>query len=267
MVRKNLITLVLVCGVSLSGCTVFKDIVPSEKLTPTELRCEYAKNPLGVDVANPRLFWKLESAMRSQRQSAFQILVASSFDNLAQDKGDLWDSGKVESDETIHIPYKGLPLKSSQQVFWKVRVWDKDGSVCPWSESATWTMGILNEADWKARWIGAEAESQTLTLRREFMVKAGLKRAVAHVCGLGHYEMSLNGEKAGNDLLSPGWSKYNKTCLYDTHELTPLLREGRNAVGLLLDNGMYNVKGGRYVKFKGSFGPLKAICQVRLEYG
>ena len=159
MVRKNLITLVLVCGVSLSGCTVFKDIVPSEKLTPTELRCEYAKNPLGVDVAGPRLFWKLESDVRSQRQSAFQILVASSLKNLAQDKGDLWNSGKVESDQTIHISYKGLPLKSSQQVFWKVRLWDKDGKVSSWSRPATWTMGILSEADWKARWIGAEAES------------------------------------------------------------------------------------------------------------
>lgn len=266
MIKKYLIIVVLACGVSLSGCTILENTASSEKLTPTELRCEYALDPLGVDVTNPRLFWKLESTLRSQRQSAYQILVASSLKNLTQDEGDLWDSGRIESDRTIHISYNGLALKSSQQVFWKVRAWDKAGNVSDWSRPATWTMGILNEADWKARWIDAEDESQTLMLRREFSVKAGLKRAIVHVCGLGQYEMSLNGEKVGDDLLSPGWSKYNKTCLYDTRELTPLLQEGDNAVGLLLGNGMYNVKGGRYVKFKGTFGPLKAICQIRLEY-
>jgi alpha-L-rhamnosidase len=266
MTKKYLMTVILVCGVSLSGCSVLENEASSEKLIPTELRCEYARDPLGVDAANPRLFWKLESSIRSQRQSAYQIIVASSSKNLAQDKGDLWDSGRVVSDQTIHIYYKGLALESSQQVFWKVCVWDKDGNVSNWSRPATWTMGILDEAGWKARWIGDENESPTLILRREFTVKGGLKRAIAHVCGLGHYEMSLNGEKVGDDFLSPGWSKYNKTCLYDTREITPLLKEGDNAVGLLLDNGMYNVKGGRYVKFKGTFGPLKAICQIRLEY-
>jgi alpha-L-rhamnosidase len=266
MIKKNLVTVILTCGAVFSGCTFYENVASSENLLPTDLRCEYARDPLGVDVANPRLFWKLKSHERSQRQSAYQILVGSSLKNLTEDNGNLWDSGKIVSDKTIHIFYEGLPLNSSQQVFWKVRLWDKDDNVSDWSRPATWTMGILNEADWKARWIGAENESQTLMLRREFSVKAGLERAIAHVCGLGHYEMSLNGEKVGDDLLSPGWTKYNKTCLYDTRELTPLLKEGQNAVGLLLGNGMYNVKGGRYVKFKGSFGPLKAICQIRLEY-
>ncbi|MBN2183541.1 MAG: glycoside hydrolase family 78 protein [Sedimentisphaerales bacterium] len=266
MIKKHIVTIILACGLILSGCATFENIVLSGKLTPTELRCEYTRDPLGIDAANPRLFWKLESNLRSQKQSAYQILVASSLKNMEQDKGDLWNSGKVESDRTIQIPYEGVSLESSQQVFWKVRVWDKDGGVSSWSKPATWTMGILNEDEWKARWIGAEQESQTIMLRHEFTVKAGLKRAVAHVCGLGHYEISVNGEKVGDDILSPGWTKYNKTCLYDTRELTPLLKEGDNAVGLLLGNGMYNVKGGRYVKFKGSYGPIKAICQIRLEY-
>jgi alpha-L-rhamnosidase len=137
MTKKYLITAILVCGVSLSGCAVLENIASSDKLTPAELRCEYARDPLGVDVTKPRLFWKLESAVRSQRQSAYQILVGSSLKNLNQDEGDLWDSGKVESDRTIHISYNGLALESSQQVFWKVRVWDKDGGVCPWSRPAT----------------------------------------------------------------------------------------------------------------------------------
>ncbi len=235
-------------------------------LVPVRLRCEYAQNPLGVDMPNPRLFWQVESIARNQRQTAFQILVASSAEALADDRGDLWDSGKTISDATTHVRYQGKALESSQPVFWKVRVWDKDGLASAWSEPATWAMGVLSDDDWQARWIGAATTSQTLLLRREFVVKGPLKRAVAHVCGLGHYEMSVNDSKVGDDLLAPGWTKYDKTCLYDTRDLTSLLREGDNGIGLALGNGMYNVVGGRYVKFKGSFGPLKAICQVRLEY-
>ncbi len=261
-------------GLSGLGCAVTPAAVlrqqdagaAARNLIPVELRCEYMQNPLGVDVTHPRLFWKLQSSMRDQQQIAYRILVASSADGLDKDKGDLWDSKKVASDETIQIPYRGLALKSSQQVFWKVRVWDKDGNASAWSRAASWTMGLLNEEDWHARWVGAATNNQTLLLRREFIVKPGLKRAITYVCGLGHYEMSINGSKVGNYLLSPGWTKYDKTCLYDTYDITPLLCQGRNAAGLLLGNGMYNVKGGRYTKFKGSFGPLKVICQMHLEY-
>src|SRR5215469_10330324 len=98
-------------------------------LKVTELRCEYARNPLGVDSPAPRLFWTLESSVRGQRQTAYQILVASSQSSLSQDRGDLWDTGKVESDETVQIPYAGTALTSAQKVFWKVRSWDKDGAV------------------------------------------------------------------------------------------------------------------------------------------
>lgn len=266
MMRRMMPSFSLVLVISVRMVHIVAAAGAATDLVPTQLRCEYARNPLGVDVATPRLFWRVESPTRGQCQTAFQVLVASSAEALAKDRGDLWDSGKVSSDETTHIVYQGKPLKSSQQVFWKVRVWDKDARVSPWSDAASWTMGLLDAEDWQARWIGSVGQSQTLLLRREFAVKPGLKRAVACVCGLGQYEMSLNGGKVGDDLLAPGWTMYNKTCLYDTHDLTLLLRPGANAIGLVLGNGMYNVVGGRYVKFKGTFGPLKAICQVRLEY-
>ena len=224
--------------------------------------------PLGVDSANPRLFWALESNMRGQRQTAYQILVASSEKNLSRDTGDLWDSGKVDSDETIQISYAGLALKSSQQVFWKVRAWDKDEKVSGWSKPATWTMGVLNDSDWQAKWIGAaDTNIPSLLLRHEFVVKPGLKRVLVNICGLGQYELTLNGQKVGDDFLAPGWTKYDKTCLYDTRDITADLKKGKNAAGIELGNGMYNVLGGaRYAKFKGSFGPQKAIAQIRLEY-
>jgi len=240
----------------------------SAALKPFDLRCEYALNPLGVDTPQPRLFWKLESNTRGAKQTAYEILVASSPELLAQQQGDLWSSGKVKSEETIHIRYTGKPLQSSQQVFWKVRVWDANRKISPWSEPAHWTMGILNEADWHgAKWIGETATNAATTLfRRAFDVKPGLRRAFVHVSGLGQYEFTANGVKSGTDVISPGWTTYTKTCLYDTRDLTSLLREGPNVVGLELANGMYSVPGGRYVKFRGSFGPRKAIAVLRLEY-
>ena len=237
-------------------------------MQPTELRCEYSEEPLGVDSPQPRLSWVLQSAQRGEVQTRFQLLAASSLENLAKNQGDLWDSGQVKSAQTVNVSYAGRPLRSAQQVFWKVRAWDKAGQPSAWSAPASWTMGLLQEADWQAHWIGAAGAEPTLLLRREFAVKPGLRRAVVFVCGLGYYEMTINGGKVTDDLLTPGWSKYNKTCLYDTWDVTKSLRPGRNAIGLFLGNGMYNVQRvpGRYTKFSGSFGPQKAIAQLRLEF-
>ncbi|HWP39623.1 MAG TPA: family 78 glycoside hydrolase catalytic domain, partial [Tepidisphaeraceae bacterium] len=231
------------------------------------LRCEFGVNPAGVDVEQPRLFWQIHSQQRGQRQTAWQVLAASSAELLSQDRGDLWDSGRVESDQTTHIRYAGAKLQSSQQVFWKVRAWDRDGRPSPWSQPATWTMGLLEPRQWKGIWIVAPAVSEALLLRREFDVNPGLRRAVVHVCGLGQYELHFNGAKVGQDLLSPGWTNYDKTLLYDTHDVTAMLHPGRNAVGIVLGNGMYHVqRRNRFAKFTGSFGPLKAILHLRLEY-
>jgi alpha-L-rhamnosidase len=257
-------------SVALSGGVAGTAIGPflNSAISATDLRCDYAINPLGVDSQNPRLFWKLKSGKRGQKQTAFRILVASSEKKLADGVGDLLDSGKVDSDDTIQILFPGGELKSSQQVFWKVRVWDMDGKVSGWSKPATWTMGLLSTNDWQAKWIGAaDTNIPSLLLRNEFVVKPGLKRALVNVCGLGEYEMTLNGKKVGDDFLSPGWTKYDKTRLYDTFDITKNLQRGKNAVGLELGNGMYQVLGGgRFTKFKGSFGPQKAIAQIRLEY-
>ncbi len=267
VIMKPIISSLLAIFLGLAGTQAAGAAKAVSPLTPVQLRCDYVENPLGVDSTPPRLFWQLASSERGQLQSAYQILVASTAEILARDKGDLWDSSRVKSDATIHIGYAGKSLKSSQQVFWKVRVWDKSKKVSAWSEPATWTMGILAEADWRAKWIASPTNCETLLLRREFMVKHGLRRALVHVCGLGQFELTLSGAKVGEDLLAPGWSKYDKTCLYDTHDITAQLQPGQNAVGLFLGNGMYNVKEtGRYTKFVNSFGPLKAIAQLRLEY-
>jgi alpha-L-rhamnosidase len=234
-------------------------------------RCERALEPMGFDTAAPRLSWRVASDERGQRQTAWQIQAASSPELLAKDAPDLWDSGRVESDDTTLLPYAGQALASSQVVHWRVRSWDRDGHPSAWSTPARWTMGLLEEKDWgAARWItaaGPERLENTL-LRREFAVRPGLRRALAHVSGLGHYELFLNGAKAGADVLSPGWTDYADTVLYDTRDVTTLLRKGANAVGISLGNGMLHVERpeGRFAKFKGSFGPQRAILQLRLEY-
>jgi alpha-L-rhamnosidase len=254
----------LLCSVGLAAATVIPVRVD---LRPTDLRCESAVNPLGLDAAQPRLSWKLESAKRGQRQTAYQIQVFSRNNLAAGATPDLWDSGKVLSDETHLIRYAGKKLAASQQAFWRIRVWDEKDQVSALGDFQTWTMGLLNAEDWKAKWICAPSITDSLLLRSEFSVKPGLRRASAHVTGLGQYEMSLNGTKVGQDLLSPGWTDYNDTILYDTHDLTAQLREGANAVGLTLGNGMYHVeRRNRFAKFTGSFGPLRAICQIELEY-
>jgi alpha-L-rhamnosidase len=238
-------------------------------LRTVDLRCEYVVDPRGVDVPRPRLSWRVEAQgnARGQRQSAYHILVASTAEALAADKGDLWDSGRVESDNTLHIAYEGKELRSSQEVFWKVYAYDGDGAPVPVSAQATWTMGVVRNEDWRAKWIVAPWSAESLLLRGDFAVKPDLKRAIIHICGLGQFELSLNGRKVGENLLAPGWTKYNKTCLYETHDVTAMLRAGDNAIGLALGDGMYHSeRRNRFSKFQGSFGPQRAYGQLELEY-
>ncbi len=181
------------------------------------------------------------------------------------------------------IAYGGKPLISNQPCWWKVRVWDQADAPSAWSPIAQWTMGILSDTDWNgAKWIGAPGDAakpdlrgpkstyETVLLRHEFTVKPGLKRAVVNVCGLGQYEMTLNGGKVGDALLTPGWTQYEKTCLYDTYNITSSLKPGVNAVGLFLGNGMYLLHQGRFssnVNMTNWIAPLQAIALIRLEYG
>jgi alpha-L-rhamnosidase len=141
---------------------VFVAAIRSLAVSVGELTCEHLHNPQGIDAARPRLSWILQSSERNVRQGGYQILVASSEKNLAQDKGDLWDSGKISSDNSIFISYAGKNLSSREQCFWKVRVWDADGKVSAWSKPSFWTMGILNPADWgAAKWIGRDEADTT----------------------------------------------------------------------------------------------------------
>lgn len=239
-------------------------------ISPVNLTCDSWQKPLGIDDANPRLGWQVVAtnlSERAQSQTAYQIQAASSTSLLASNQPDLWDSGKV-SGQPLNVPYGGSALASVQQVFWQVRVWDINNQLSAYSSVATWTMGLLNATNWQGGWLWLPLSNSGLPIfRRQFTVNAGLQRALIYICGLGQYELSANGAKVGNALLAPGWSKYDKTCLYDTLDLTSYLTNGNNAVGVMLGNGMYNVSSTtRYSKFTGSFGPPRVIAQIHLYY-
>jgi alpha-L-rhamnosidase len=220
-------------------------------VTIDHLRCEYRSDPLSIGTPRPRLSWIIKSDRRGERQTAYQILVASTPKILARDQGDVWDSGKVVSDQSIQVEYAGRSLASRQQCFWKVCVWDKDGKRSSWSAPARWEMGLLAPEDWHAQWIRrAEPDPKSEDdyfndhpaplLRKEFTAKKSIARARAYICGLGYYELRLNGGRIGDQVLDPGWTTYSKRVLYSTYDVTSQLKQGRNAIGIMLGNGWYN---------------------------
>ncbi len=213
------------------------------RLTAERLRVEYLENPLGLDAPQPRLSWIVTSKERDQRQSAYQILVASREDSLKPGKADLWDSGRVTSDETLHIRYSGRELASRQACVWRVRSWDQDGQASEWSGVGRWEMGLLRPKDWKASWIGRTEGTEyqpAPMLRKRFEVNGKVLRARAYVCGLGYCDMTVNGHPVSDSVLDPGYTRYDKRVLYVTHDITPWLRPGPNAVGVMLGTGWFN---------------------------
>ncbi len=208
------------------------------------LRCEYLPNPLGIDILNPRLSWIIESTRRGERQKAFQIIVASSKDKLAENHGDLWDSHKVISSQNTQLEYSGEPLRSGMHCYWKVRIWDMTGKVSDWSLPALWTMGLINAKDWQAKWIGVNEPTSAewpkpRYLRKSFTLEGNVRQATVYVTSLGLYELRLNGERVGNHQLTPEWTNYNKRILYQTYDVTNMVRTGSNAIAALLGNGWY----------------------------
>jgi alpha-L-rhamnosidase len=214
-------------------------------LRPAGPRCEYLVNPLGIDPPHARLQWVLETppGERGKKQTAYQILVAASDATLRADRGDLWDSGKVESNQSAQVPYGGKPLAPRQRCWWKVRVWDERGKPSGWSEPALWSMGLLNPGDWQGGWIGGEIgmnDAHAVYLRRALKLSQRPTRATAYICGLGYYELYLNGKRVGDHVLDPGFTDYDKRALYVTYDVTGQLLSGANAVGVVLGNGWYH---------------------------
>ncbi|HWQ90581.1 MAG TPA: family 78 glycoside hydrolase catalytic domain, partial [Clostridia bacterium] len=220
-------------------------------LSPARLRCEYLEQPLAIDTAQPRLNWVVESAERGQRQTACRILVASSAALLEKHRGDLWDSGKMETDQTVHVVYAGKPLRSGQDCYWKVQVWDKDGQPSAWSPVARWAMGLLQPSDWQAQWISFRDTSPLHTdrnslylpparhYRKEFSVRKKIRRAMLYSSALGLAHWELNGQAVTDGYFEPGWADYHQRAYYRAYDVTPLLAKGPNCLGAIVADGWY----------------------------
>lgn len=260
----------------------------AQQLKITDLSCDYRTNPIGIDNAFPNLSWKIQSTQRNVVQTAYRILVSDHSNNLKNGLGNVWDSKKISSNQSIQIKYSGLKLSSVKKYYWRVEIWNNFGLTAK-SEIASWQMGLLTEEAWKgAKWIAYEkiADSNLNALpvdgkkdtykgnnvlpmfRKGFKISKPIKSATLFISGLGHFEMSLNGKKIGDHFLDPGWTKYDKEALYVSFDLTSQIRKGENAIGVLLGNGFYNIPpvSGRYRKLKAAFGYPKMICRLALEY-
>ena len=253
-------------------------VTGSAALLPVDLRCEMLSNPQGIDAVQPRLSWREKSAERGVRQTAYQVLVASSQALLDSNQGDLWDSGKIPGDQTINVVYAGKPLASRQACFWKVCAWEDEAkSKSLWSAGTRWSMGLLQPEDWKAQWIGKEAvltdtnhpEQRRLPaywLRKEFTAAHKVARATVYYSGLGLSELYVNGEKAGSEVLSPGLTDYEHRVFYLTHDVTKQVQSGRNALGVVLGNGRFFAPRGKVPMKTGSYDTPRLLLQLELEY-
>jgi alpha-L-rhamnosidase len=250
-------------------------------ITPVRLRVEHLIIPLGIDARQPRLSWVPEQSGSGQCQQAYQILVASSPALIASGQGDLWDSGRVASDQSVLVPYGGQPLKPRERCWWKVRVWNAEDTPGPWSETAFWGMGLFGEEAWNAEWIGHDAPHPRAgdidyggldpppcpRLRKEWDVKPGLARATLHVSALGLFDVRLNGTPCTPDVLVPGWTDFDSRVHSMTYDVTGLVLPGPNAAGVTLGAGWYAGYLGWETKKRGHYGthPRLLFC-LDLEY-
>ncbi len=261
----------------------------AQELVVDNLQCQYQDSPLGVEDASPMLSWQLNSSGRNVMQAAYHVLVADDEKLLQQNTGNIWDSKKVDTDQSIQVAFAGKKLQPGKYYYWKVMVWDNHGIVSRWSKTSSWQMGLLHQEDWKgAQWIAYEKMPDSLRivpgihgkgnpvlgpgkdilplLRKEFIIKKPVKKATAFIAGLGQFDLNINGRKAGDHFLDAGWTEYSKTALYVTFDITRQLKNGANALGVMLGNGFYYTPRERYRKITIAYGFPEMICRVAVEY-
>lgn len=208
------------------------------------LLCENRINPLGLDITQPQFSWQINSDRRNVMQTAYEIRVGENEDDLKNGKSLVWHTAKVSSDQSIHVPYAGKELQSGKKYFWQVRAWDNYGKASAWSPPAYWQMGLLNPSDWEAKWIQPAYEEDSVLrpspmLRKQFSSAKKIKSATAFITSHGLYEAFINGQRVGEGFLTPGWTSYNKRLQYQVYDVTSLLQNGKNTIGVMLGSGWY----------------------------
>jgi alpha-L-rhamnosidase len=207
-----------------------------------DLRCENLSNPLSIDNVEPRLSWKIRSGVNGDLQTAYRVLVATDPSLLEEGKADLWDSEKVPSSESVMLKYSGKDLSGKTLVYWKVRVWDKEDNISSWSETAYFGTGLTQHELAEAAYIGSpktERNPQSPLLRKKFQWNGNSRKVLLYVNSLGYHEIYINGKRAGEPVLAPAVSQLNKRSLYNTCDVTSLLKKGENDLVVWLGQGWY----------------------------
>lgn len=276
------------------------------KFQVVNLKCESFHKPLGIGIDKPQLSWNIETGQRNWIQSAWQIMVASDSVKLSQNIGDIWNSGRVKSNQNLYVEYMGSPLKSRQQCWWKVKVWDIKGNSSVWSEPQCWTMGIHTPDEWHAKWIcsdlqlmeyqkflrgftdfGMEPETEiwewapkirkmtdtiekapAIYMRKAFNSEKKVQSAFISVCGLGLFELYLNGIRISNSYLNPAFSDYQKRVFYSTYNVTKNIQNGDNALSVILGNGWYNLIIPHLLRYYSAdyIAPPKLLLELIITY-
>ncbi|WP_285054713.1 family 78 glycoside hydrolase catalytic domain [Pedobacter ginsengisoli] len=258
-------------------------------VTIESLKCEHLLDPAAIENQHPVLSWQLAFAQKAKSQTAYRIIAASSSALLAQNNGDYWDSGKIYSANSNQIIYLGKALTSRKKVYWKVMIWDERNNPSNWSQTASWSMGLLQPGDWAAKWIGSFENpnpDSAITypapfFRKEITIKKPIKKATVYISGLGFYELFLNGRKIGDQVLAPAVTNYDvrplkkllypyddqssQRVLYNTFDVTGSIIRESNAIGILLGNGWYNQRD-RRVEGDMWYDIPKLIFQLEIEY-
>ena len=254
--------------------------------------CEGKTNPLGVALTGFRFGWELSTKENDQYQTAYQLVVASSPDKLNAGNYDIYNSSVVKSRQSTMVNYNGKRLLPGKNYYWRVRVWEKNNTPSTWSDVNQFTTGLFAKEDWSnALWIGYEELPDSMRVapgvhaplvnklgnksmqrsvvplfRKQFSIDKKVKNALLFVTGLGQYELSMNGTKLGNAFLSPGWTYFDKTVLYNCYDVSNQLLKGENAIGVIAGNGFYNINRERYFKIVSAFGMPKMICRLKITY-
>ena len=265
-----LFSLLITLTIALGGLTEYV----SETINLVSPQVEMQENPQGISTTSPRFSWQISSDLHNLQQQSYQIQVALNEKDLKQGKKLIWDSGTVDSDESILIPYEGEDLASGVEYFWRVNVVTNKGET-GWSEINKWSMALLDNSEWHAKWIGEDefsnpgetAEGDTRLaaryLRKPFTVDKKIERAVLYISGQGAYEAYLNGDRVSDDVLSPTVSWFPEKVYYNVYDVTPLLKNKENLMAVKLGNG-------RYFGMRESdgqvFGLPRLLTQLNIEY-
>lgn len=267
---------------------------PLHAIEVTKTTCEMTEQPLALVTHQPRFGWQLQDKEQGVMQAAYAIEVSTV---VGGERKTMWQSGKVPSSQSQFVVYAGAPLSPVVTYLWRVQVWDQNNRPSPWSNerefrlaptkdflNAQWIGAIshkdaripsgrtftgvgLNNPEAKALWNGVDTlAKKSIYLRKAFDAEKPVAAATVYVCGLGHYELTLNGTKIGDSEFAPLWSDYDKTVYYNVYDVTSLLQKGANVAGVLLGNGFYNVQGGRYRKLQVSFGAPTLFFKLVINY-